>query len=119
MGSVVLISIFAVAGALLRWKLQDLFSFDAASSWPWMTLIINLVGSLLMGFFLPLMNISWVPMVTIGFLGSFTTFSTFSGESLLLINQERWTAVGSYMLASVFGGIVCALIGWKISKLYF
>lgn len=118
MTSVVLISLFSVAGALLRWKLQTSFPFDASEGWPWSTFTINLIGSFLMGIMMPFMNSSLVALVTIGFLGSFTTFSAVSGEAVLLLNQQRWTALSVYIFASLFGGVILALIGFKLGKLF-
>ncbi len=117
MGTVVLISLFSVIGALLRWKLQAAFPFDVVTGWPWPTFSINLFGSFLMGVLLPFMSNSWVPLVTIGFLGSFTTFSAFSGEAVGLLHQQRWTAFSVYILGSLFGGVVLALVGYKLGKL--
>lgn len=84
-------------------------------AFPYGTLAVNVLGSLVMGFlyilFLERMNVSpeWRGAVLIGFLGAFTTFSTFSIETLNLIEQADYAKAGINMLVSVFA---CLLATW-------
>lgn len=86
--------------------------FPQHIEFPWATFAINISGSLLIGLFYGLLTVSnwsenWRPLVAIGLLGGYTTFSSFSWETLQLI-QSR-----SYLLAAynVFGSLIFGLLG--------
>ena len=108
----VAISIGAVFGANTRYFLGGWLSAQLGSSFPYATLVINVSGSLLIGLVLGLASDRivpwwWRPGIAIGFLGSYTTFSTFSYETVNLI------AEGSYLSAmvNVGGSVAAALAG--------
>lgn len=93
----------------------------APGSLPVGTLIVNLSGSLLLGFYLarreqtvtaPLSVQFW----GIGVFGSFTTFSTFSVEVLGLVQRGRATIAGGYLAVSLVGGLVLALAGQRLGS---
>ena len=76
-------------------------------NFPWGTLIINIVGSFLLGVFVELLALKWDLsqtarlFLTVGICGGFTTFSTFSLDSAVLMQRgELWQA-GAYVIASV------------------
>lgn len=89
------------------------------SIFPFATLIVNLVGCYLLPFlsssvfhkskFSP--NVQTA--ITTGFLGSFTTFSAFSVETVKLLQQGEIIFAVLYVLISVVGGIVVSNLGWK------
>ncbi|WP_287128465.1 CrcB family protein [Candidatus Cyanaurora vandensis] len=107
-------------GSLLRY----LVGIWAAASWGtgfWVTLGVNLVGSLLLGVILgversqpfdPELRL----LLTTGFCGGFTTFSTFSAEAVLMGQQAPWTALG-YVLGMVVGGLGCMGLGLWLGRL--
>jgi CrcB protein len=108
----VAISIGAVLGANARYLLGGWLSGLLDSSFPYATLVINVTGSLVIGLVLGLaadriMPWWWRPGVAIGFLGSYTTFSTFSYETLNLIQE------GSYVpaLVNIGGSVIAGLVG--------
>ena len=108
----VAISIGAVLGANTRYLLGGWLSAQFGSSFPYATMVINVTGSLLIGLVLGLTSARiapwwWGPGVAIGFLGSYTTFSTFSYETMNLIGE------GSYLpaFANVGGSVGAALLG--------
>ena len=84
------------------------------------TLVVNLLGSFMFGLSFPLFeSLAWSAetrtMVTMGFLGAFTTYSTFSYEAVVLLEGGEWARGGLYMggslllgLASVVGGMIVA-----------
>ncbi|MDX8410315.1 MAG: fluoride efflux transporter CrcB [Mariprofundaceae bacterium] len=102
-------------GASLRWLLAGAVQRAAGGSFPWGTFVVNGLGSFLLGFLFvyliersssgELLRLS----LTVGLLGAFTTFSTYSLESLRLLQS------GAYGLAAanVFGQVaVCLLLAW-------
>ncbi|KIX90135.1 camphor resistance protein CrcB [Staphylococcus microti] len=104
-------------GAGLRYAFASL---PNDGMFPVGTFIANLLGALLMGYCAavtpPLFE--RYPLIkkgiTTGFIGAFTTFSTFQYELVQLFNQTAWVPLFTYMLLSYFGGIVCCYIGYRI-----
>jgi CrcB protein len=91
----------------------------ASGDFPVATLIVNLAGSFLLGFYLArrqrAVSGRWsLRFWAIGVLGSFTTFSAFSLEVLQLIDIERFSTVVGYVLASTLGGLTVALLGDRV-----
>ncbi|WP_165445883.1 fluoride efflux transporter CrcB [Bradyrhizobium uaiense] len=89
------------------------------TDFPWGTLVINIVGSFLIGVFAESFALSWnVSQVvrvflTVGICGGFTTFSTFSLDAIVLMQRGELWSSGAYMAASValailalFGGLL-------------
>lgn len=85
-------------------------------SFPWTTLAINTMGSFALGVVLVAGPSRWprdlVVAVSVGFLGGFTTFSTFGYESQTLIRAGRPAASAAYMAASVAAGVAAAALGY-------
>lgn len=108
-------------GTLFRYTLSGLTYRAFDGIYPWGTLAVNLAGCLAVGFlwgFSEIENISpnVRSFIFIGFLGGFTTFSTFALESFhLLRDGEIKFAVSNILLSNVFG-IVLVFIGFYISK---
>lgn len=110
-------------GAVCRYQAGIWFlPFASASGFPWATLSINLSGCLILALFLPLtldllkLNPHLRVGVSSGFLGSFTTFSTFSAESLMLIQRGQFWLAGLYISASVFLGIFMSALGVLLAR---
>lgn len=87
--------------------------------WPFGTLAVNVVGSFAMGLLIELSALAWSPspelraFIGVGFLGAFTTFSTFSMETVLLYERGAFLACTAYILASVVlsvGAFFAALV---------
>lgn len=92
-----------------------------APGFPVGTLVVNLVGSMVLGFFLArrTMSVSGplaIQFWGIGVLGSFTTFSAFGLEIVQLVGLEEPLIAGGYVTASVFGGVLLGLVGRRIGE---
>jgi CrcB protein len=93
-------------GSVLRWSLSLLLP-SSLSNFPWATLVVNLVGSMLIGFFASKFSIQnghpeWMGLFWItGVCGGFTTFSTFSKETVTLIQNQQYLLAGGYVVTSV------------------
>lgn len=116
------IAFFAVVGAWARYGQTLLIQKWLGRDFPWATLSINVIGSFLMGFlfFATLERISispeWRTGILTGGLGAYTTFSTFSVESLLLFEGGEPIKSFVYMLTSLVLCFVAALVGSWISR---
>jgi len=84
---------------------------------PWGTLLINVTGSLALGFFLTLITERFIGravtrlFVATGFLGAYTTFSTFSVETIMLAQHHCYGAAVSYVAASLALGLAAVVTG--------
>ena len=106
------------AGSVLRY-LVGLWIGSAA--FPWATFAVNAVGSFAIGLLGGWASrFGWGETLrlslTVGLCGGFTTFSTFSKESLALAEAGRWCAFAAYAIGSVAIGIAAAALGYWITR---
>lgn len=100
------VSLGAILGANLRYLLSKLVTRLSDAAFPYGTLIINISGSLLLGFFLVwttervLANPLWRWLVAIGFCGSYTTFSSYAYETMAYFEQGHWSLFAANILAN-------------------
>jgi CrcB protein len=120
--TVLAISLGAVLGANARYFLGGWLSDRFGSSFPIGTLVINVSGSFVIGIVLTLIGERlvvadwWRPLVAIGFLGSYTTFSTFSIETLALAQAGSWWLAGLNVVGSVGGSLVGVYLGTVLAR---
>ena len=87
------------------------------SGFPWGTFSINLIGCFLLGLLLPILKRRYSNLfyfIGTGFVGSFTTFSTFSVQTVKLFNHNQYGIGLTYVGVSIFLGIGLAIIGFKL-----
>jgi len=107
----ILVGIGGFFGALSRFYLGKLL----VHPYPWATFIINCTGSFALGFLFALHLSDWLwQLMGIGFLGAYTTFSTFGFECLQLIEQQKWRQAISYIASTLLIGVLCAVIGYLV-----
>ncbi len=117
----VAIAVGAVLGAWARWVL-GLALNRPGQALPWGTLAVNVAGGLLVGMALawferhPEAEAVWRPLLVTGFLGALTTFSTFSGESIALIQRGAWGAALLHSAAHLAGAIGATALGWRLLR---
>jgi CrcB protein len=108
---------FGIAGTLARYGLQEAVQYRTGSGFPSGTLVVNLLGCFFLGVVgqFALNHISFPPEwrigLTIGFFGAFTTFSTFSWETVHMLEEGAWLRATLYVTASVIGGIALVRLG--------
>lgn len=103
-------------GSMLRYAFTLLAQWLSVSS-HWATLTVNILGSFLIGCFT--VNCGRVPLLlllTVGFCGGFTTFSTFSSQSLSLLQNGRYGAGFAYIVANLLLCILFAWLGFSVAK---
>jgi CrcB protein len=116
------IAVGGATGALLRYWVSSGVHNLLGRGFPYGTLMVNVLGSLVMGFLYVLFldRLSASPelrgALLIGFLGAFTTFSTFSIETLNLIEQAELLKAGLNMLLSLTACILACWIGLVIGR---
>lgn len=110
-------------GGILRYLTQLLFSKFFSDSFPLGTLLINIIGSFLIGIIFSLSEKSDIIsqeakiFIAVGICGGFTTFSSFSIENLFLLRDGQYIQMILYSLLSVFLGISAALAGFLLIKI--
>lgn len=109
------IAIGGSIGAICRWSMVLVVQRWFGAGYPWATLIINALGSFMLGFvvvwFLDRAHLSdlFRLMLTVGLLSSFTTFSTFSVETVRLMEQGSIAATLLHVVGSL---VICVGMAW-------
>jgi CrcB protein len=89
----------------------------APGTFPWVTLLVNLTGSLAIGFLIPLTEGAATrvpllrPLAVVGFLGGWTTYSTLAVEATLLAKHGDVASCLAYLVATVAGGLALVVVG--------
>ena len=116
------ISAGAVLGANLRYWVGEWAANRFGSGFPYGTLIVNLSGSLLVGFIMTIaaerlsIDPRWRLMLVVGFLGAYTTFSAYTSESYDLVFNGQWLAGLSNLVGSTVMGILAVILGVWLAK---
>lgn len=117
-----LIAGFGAAGAASRYALDSWLSNTTGGQFPWGTLTINVVGAFLLGVLVAvtterlLLDQNWRIGLGIGFLGSFTTFSTFAYESVRLAEDSAWLLTAANVFGMITLGLMAALAGLALGR---
>lgn len=111
-----LIAIGGASGAILRFLVSNFVNSSYTSSFPFGTLIVNLIGCFLIGLFWAISErLGWPEPANIflfvGLTGSFTTFSTYGLESLTLLQNGQILFGAAYIIVSNVIGIMAVLAG--------
>jgi fluoride exporter len=119
---VLTISVGAVFGANARYILSRYAARVLGPVFPYGTLIINILGSFIAGFFIVwttervLVDPRWRLMVVVGFCGGFTTFSSFAFETMAYFEQGQWMLMATNVLANNLLCLAAALAGMGLAR---
>jgi len=117
-----IISVAAMVGANLRYFLTRLAAKDFGPVFPYGTLLINIVGSFIVGFFViwtterVLIDPRWRLLVVVGFSGSFTTFSSYAYESMAYFEHGQWGLMAANILSNNVLCLAAALGGMAVAR---
>jgi CrcB protein len=123
--ALLLVALGGSLGAVSRFAIATFASHRFSPHWPWGTFLINMTGCLVIGFFAAATSgrfqvaDEWRWFFPIGFVGAYTTFSTYELETLRLVETGAWPRAVSYVLASTFVGFAAVFVGTWLGKRLF
>jgi CrcB protein len=116
----ILIAFAGACGVSLRFACDYMFKLTSQQLWPYSTLLCNLIGSFLLGWFMYDFAQRTTQRVKLliatGFLGSFTTFSTVALEWLVFYIDKQFIDAMLYLIVTIFGGLLFAWIGFWVAS---
>ena len=116
------ISLGAILGANSRYWTNRLALRMYGLGFPYGTLAINVVGSLILGFFMAwavgrlAVDSRWRLFVVVGFCGGFTTFSSYAFESVALVERGQWALAGANILSNNLLSLLAVLGGMALAR---
>lgn len=116
------IAIGAAAGGVSRYYLASAVQQRFGVTFPWGTLLVNVTGSLLLGFIIryalaaPAISVEVRALLTTGFCGGYTTFSTYSFETAALIEEGQYGRASAYALGSMFIALAATFCGFLLAR---
>ena len=116
------VALGSAVGGVSRYLLGGLIQRLLDTTFPAGTLLVNISGSFLLGAILryaietPTLSPEVRALLTIGFCGGYTTFSTFSYETVALLEDGEWTRAGLYVGASVLLSLVGVFLGFALAR---
>ena len=123
MRSLFLIALGSALGGVARNGLSAWVAQRAGDTFPWGTLAVNVLGSLVVGALAAVgdsprwgLSVEARQFLMIGLLGGFTTFSAFSLQTLRLIQEGDWARVAGNVLLSVGLGLAAAAVGYRLAR---
>ena len=122
MTKLLLIFLAGGTGSLARYLLGGWVQRQGTESFPLGTLIVNVVGCLLIGFLTAafsgriLLREEYRIMITIGFIGGFTTFSTFGLETFTLLDDGQFMRATMNVVLSVGLGLLAVWFGYRVAQ---
>jgi CrcB protein len=128
---VLAVAVGGVLGALARYAVSVAVPHDQPAAWPWATFVVNLLGCLVLGVVLDVVDARtprWRdaglararlarPFLAGGILGGFTTFSTFSLEAARMVDAGAAGAAAAYAVSSAVLGVLLVLGGRRLGAL--
>ncbi len=122
MGKIFFIGIGGFLGAISRYSISKLSMFIFGNNIPFGTFIVNVLGSFILGFFHTItVERIFLPdylrfAFSVGFLGAFTTFSTFSVETLMIFEDNAYIFGLLNIFANLFFGLLAAYLGIYLAR---
>jgi CrcB protein len=124
MRAILLIALGSALGGVGRYWLSGVVAARVGETFPWGTLVVNVIGSALIGVLAALGDSARVGLppearqfLMVGVLGGFTTFSSFSLQTLRLMQDGDWTRAAGNVMLSVALCLVAVAAGYRLARL--
>ncbi|MEI8593978.1 fluoride efflux transporter CrcB [Photobacterium sp. Hal280] len=114
------VAIGGAIGACSRYLIAELSVILLGKGFPYGTLAVNIIGSLIMGMLSSALNqgmieaTPWRPLIGLGMLGALTTFSTFSMDNLILLQQGAYIKAGLNMMLNLTLSLFACFVGFQL-----
>ena len=118
----ILIAIGGALGSIARYWVGSTVSGRLGSKFPYGTLIINLTACVILGFVLTYLgrraevDASWRFLIPVGFIGAYSTFSTYEWETLSTLRSGAFLLAALYALGSLLLGLIAVWAGTLLAK---
>ncbi|MEC4594002.1 MULTISPECIES: fluoride efflux transporter CrcB [Nitrospirillum] len=122
MNQVIVVAVGGALGSVLRYLSQVWLGRWLGLDFPWGTLFVNVAGSVLMGVLAEAAGRAWHPspelraFLTVGILGGFTTFSSFSLDIGTLVSRGDWPVTMLYFMATLVVGVGGLFVGMALVR---
>ena len=122
MNDVLVISIGAIVGANARWVISRFAAKILSPIFPYGTLVINVTGSFIVGFFMiwaterVLIDPRWRLLIVVGFCGAFTTFSSYAFETMAYFEQGQWLLLLTNVVSNNLLCLGVAVAGMALAR---
>jgi len=124
MRTVVAVGVAGFLGAIARYGLEGSVASRSGGSFPWGTLVVNISGSLIIGFLFAVVIegrvivVPWLrTAMTVGFVGAYTTFSTLTLETFRLVEEGSFGLASANALGSLAIGLIAVYVGVVLGRL--
>lgn len=117
-----MIALGGALGAIARYQVASMIQDRIPAGFPWGTFIVNISGCLVMGTVTTLLterlvaHPNWRFLIPIGFIGAYTTFSTFELETFRAVNEGAWLMGGANVVGSVLAGYIALRLGVVLTR---
>jgi len=117
-----MIAIGGAIGAIARYQVAAMVQARVPVGFPYGTFLVNVSGCLIMGFVMPLLTDRFVAhpnvrfLVPIGFVGAYTTFSTFEYETFRAASEGAWTIAAANVIGSCVAGYLALWAGFVAAR---
>lgn len=125
MSKIIVVALGGAIGAVARYWLGGLINSRLTMQFPLGTFVINVTGSFIIGFFLTLVSQritihpNWRLLIAIGFVGAYTTFSTFEYETLKLIEEGSVLSAALNVILSFVVGFIAVWLGVTAARRFY
>ncbi len=116
------LALAGAAGTLARYGIGTLFQRDGFSGMPWGVFVANMIGALLFGLIWAASEErGWIGenmrvIALVGFMGAFTTFSTFAFDNVQMARASEWGWFAANMALTNVGGLIAVYAGFRVAR---
>ena len=120
---IILVGLGSAMGGIVRYLVSRLWASSMVSAYPFSTFTVNVLGCFLIGLVSALPSNSWLTpgtrlLLTTGFCGGFTTFSTFMNENANFLDTGMSATAVIYTLCSLVFGFLALLLGQQVARVF-